>query len=50
MGILELFIPGFRKQYFMRVEGVFSRYILAWTISPIQTGEMVVELLERAFP
>ncbi|MFQ6033725.1 MAG: IS3 family transposase [Candidatus Bipolaricaulia bacterium] len=47
--ILELFIPGFGKHYFMAVEDVFSRYILAWTLSPTQTGEVVVELLERAW-
>ena len=47
--ILELFIPGFGKHYFMAVEDVFSRYILAWTLSPTQTGEVVVDLLERAW-
>jgi len=48
-GGLELFIPGFGKQYFMAVEDVFSRYILAWTLSLTQTGEVVVDLLERAW-
>jgi len=47
--ILELFIPGFGKYYFMAVEDIFSRYILAWTLSPTQTGEVIIELLERAW-
>jgi transposase InsO family protein len=47
--ISEFLIATYGKQYFMAVEDVFSRYILAWTLSPTQTADVAADLMERAW-
>ncbi len=47
--ISELLIAPYGKHYFMAVEDVYSRYILAWTLSPIQTANVAADLMERAW-
>lgn len=47
--IMELVIADFGTHYFMAIEDIFSRYILAWTLSPTQTAEVAAELLEQAW-
>ncbi|MFQ5794215.1 MAG: DDE-type integrase/transposase/recombinase [Candidatus Bipolaricaulia bacterium] len=47
--LIEFGIAGFGTYYFMGMEDVFSRYVLAWTLSPTQTADVAVEVVERAW-